>query len=46
MKRLIGCVFLGVAGLTLAIGGLGCNTWEFWVITLCFIYGGALLNDN
>ena len=46
MKRLIGYVLLGVAGLTLAIGGLGCNTWEFWVITLCFAFERVLLNDN
>ena len=39
VAKLLGYVLLGIAGFVLTISGLGCNTWQFWVISLCVIFG-------
>ena len=42
--KILGYGLGGVGGAVLGLSGIGCTTWQFWVILLCFMLGIQLVN--
>ena len=44
--KFIGYFLIGMASVILSYSGLGLDTWQWWVITICFITGEFIVCEG